>query len=687
VTVEPGLQRPLHAPRSVVIHGHFYQPPREDPWLDEVPREPSAAPYHDWNQRIDQECYRPVTAARIPGPGGGIARMVNTLAWISFNFGPTLLEWMERHAPGSYRATLRADRESAARLGGHGNALAQPYHHAILPLASPRDRRTEIRWGIADFRRRFGRDPTGMWLPEAAVDRATLDALAAAGIAFTIVGSGQVDRVPEGGLPGLHRGDGGRTLAVFLYDGAISHDVAFGPLVRDAEEWARRMADPDGRALVSLATDGETFGHHHRFGDMALARVVENLRLRPEVKVENFASFLARNPPQEEVEVVSPSSWSCAHGVERWRSDCGCRMSHREETHQRWRAPLRDAVEWLARELHTLYEREGSSLFADPWGTRDAYGEVVAADHSAIRDFVADRVLGGVGGGRLIRARELLEMERGALRSFTSCGWFFDDLAGLEGIQVIRYAGRAIELAGPRMAGRLESGFLDRLERAESNDPREGTGAEIYRREVRTAPPAPLRVAAGSVGALVMGREMSGPGVAGFEVEELDSSGDEHEVVLLHKRTGRIEGFRVALLRPSSGTVRFQVTPPAAFNPVEVGLTDLPEPLRAPVAAALRRELLEGWIPPSDRALVAGGLVSLRVVAESRLVEGIQRLSEARDVPSAVRGILPLIELLELMELEIPYEVLATLFEELEELDAEARAAVRPLTRKLGFQV
>ena len=457
--------------RSIVIHGHFYQPPREDPWLNQVAAEPSAAPYHDWNERIERESYRAVVAARVYAPDGRIAQIVNTLASISFNFGATLLEWLERETPGTYAAVLEADRASRARHAGHGNAIAMPYHHVIMPLASRRDKITEVRWGIADFRRRFGRGPEGMWLPETAVDPETLDVLAAEGIAFTILAPHQVEQAPADGSAGRYRTSGGRSIALFVYDGAISHDVAFGSLLKDASAWAERLLAPGKRGherrLVAVATDGETYGHHHKFGEVALAWVLRELERRRDARVENFAAFLARHRPEQEVKLVAPTSWSCAHGVERWRADCGCRMAPERPTQQRWRAPLREALDWLAGELHARFEQEGGALFADPWAARDAYG--------------TDRTADG-------RARELLEMERNALRMFTSCGWFFDDIAGIETIQILRYAARAIELAGAD-AARLEAGVLERLARAQSNAPAEGTGRDVYVNHVKRRVP------------------------------------------------------------------------------------------------------------------------------------------------------------------------------------------------------
>ncbi len=434
---------------AVVLHGHFYQPPREDPWLEVVEREPSAAPCHDWNQRIDRECYRAVAAARRYGAEGRITDIVNTLASTSFDFGPTLLEWMERRAPRTYAAILEADRASQAAHAGHGNAIAMPYHHTILPLASRRDKVTEVRWGIADFRRRFGRDPEGLWLPETAVDEETLDVLAAEGIRFTILAPHQVASAPAGGLPGWYRTPSGHQIALFIYDGPISHDVAFGGLLRDAAQWAERLlaTDPAGgeRALVSVATDGETYGHHQHFGEVALAWLLGDLDRRG-VRVENFAAFLARHPARQEVQLVAPSSWSCPHGVERWRRDCGCRVAPERPTNQRWRAPLREGLDALARDLHLIFEREGATIFADPWAVRDAYGEVVASDPATVNRWVAGRQ--HAADSSTVRASELLELERNALRMFTSCGWFFDDIAGIEALQVLRYAARAIELAG-----------------------------------------------------------------------------------------------------------------------------------------------------------------------------------------------------------------------------------------------
>ncbi|HMH83137.1 MAG TPA: DUF3536 domain-containing protein [Gemmatimonadales bacterium] len=445
--------------RSVVIHGHFYQPPRDDPWLGTIPLERSAAPFHDWNERITRECYAPVAPS---------------LASLSFDFGPTLLAWMERHAPETYAAVLAADR---------GNAIAMPYHHTILPLSPRRDKVTEVRWGIADFQRRFGREPEGMWLPETAVDAETLDVLAAEGIRFTILAPHQVERAPANGRPVWHRTAASRRIALCLYDGALSHGVAFGPLVRDAAAWVERLTTAP-QDLVAIATDGETYGHHHREGAVTLARVLETLAQRADVRVESFAAFLSRQPPQEDVPLVAPSSWSCPHGVERWRADCGCRVAPERASQQRWRAPLRAALDWLAHELHAIFEAAAGALLVDPWAARDAYGAVLGATDDAVARFWDEWLRRSADPSARARAHDLLELERHALRMFTSCGWFFDDIAGLESVIVLRSAARAIDLAGPE-AARLEAGLLERLALAPSNDPAVGSGRELYLQRVK----------------------------------------------------------------------------------------------------------------------------------------------------------------------------------------------------------
>ncbi|HUF75804.1 MAG TPA: alpha-amylase/4-alpha-glucanotransferase domain-containing protein [Longimicrobiales bacterium] len=471
---------------SVVIHGHFYQPPREDPWTGRVPRQASAAPYHDWNQRIHDECYRAVVAARILDDHGRIAQVVNTLEWISWDAGPTLLEWMAREAPATYRRFLEADARSRERTG-YGNAIATPYHHVILPLSSWREKVTEVRWGIADFRRRFGREPEGMWLPEAAVDSETLEVLAREGIAFTVLGPTQVKQQPAGGLPGRVELPGGRSITVFVYDGPMSHGIGFGELLRDSGRWLERVVQTSaGRRVLSMATDGETFGHHHRWGEMALAGLLAHGARRDDLRFEGFGAALARHPAREAIEIVEPSSWSCVHGVERWRGDCGCKIDPSQPTSQAWRTELRDVLDALALDLHARFEEEGGRLFRDPWAARDEYGAVQDADEEDRRALL-ERHLAGEANGSSARAEELLEMERDALRMMTSCAWFFDDVARLEPLQNLMYAAHALDLAGPG-AEDMEARLVRRLETISSNDPKEGTAAEIWRSKVRGGP-------------------------------------------------------------------------------------------------------------------------------------------------------------------------------------------------------
>ena len=484
-----------HRPTAVVIHGHFYQPPREDPRTGEVPLDPTAAPYHDWNRRVHDECYRALVGGRILDHEGRIAAIVNTAEWMSWDAGPTLLRWMARETPGTYRALLEADARSRRRLG-HGNALASPYHHVILPLASRRDKVTEVRWGIADFERRFGRRPEGLWLPETAVDVESLDVLAREGIAFTILAPHQVEEPPPGGAPGIVRLGGGRSIVVFVYDGGLSHGVAFGELLKSAEAWLARLEErgrEPGTRLVSLATDAETFGHHHKWADMALAAVLTGAERSRTLRLESYASYLAKHPPEHDIELVEPSSWSCAHGVDRWRADCGCRAAPHMQSQQAWRTVLRESLEELARDLDGLFEAEGARVFEDPWATRDAYGRVIDAGEGTARALVEAHAAAGASEHDRSRALELLDMQLHTLGMFTSCGWFFDDIGGVEPVQVLRYAARAIDLAGPA-AEPWERRLEDRLEDALSNDPRVGHGARVWRERVRggAPPPPPL---------------------------------------------------------------------------------------------------------------------------------------------------------------------------------------------------
>ncbi|MGQ9920815.1 MAG: DUF3536 domain-containing protein [Desulfobacca sp.] len=490
----------------ICIHGHFYQPPRENPWLEAIEIQDSAYPYHDWNERITAECYAPNYASRILDGYGNIVKIPNNYEEISFNFGPTLLSWLEANAPEVYRRILLADERSRERYGGHGSALAQAYNHLIMPLAHARDKYTQVLWGIKDFQHRFGRDPEGMWLPETAVDLETLDIMAALGIKFTILAPRQARRVRPltGGdwteVSGeridptrayLQRLPSGRSIALFFYDGPIAKAVAFENLLQRGEYLAERLlgARSPHRSwpqLIHIATDGETFGHHHRHGDMALAYALDYLKSLPDVRLTNYGEYLERHPPQMEVEIYEHSSWSCVHGVERWRADCGCRTGLHPGWHQGWRQPLRQALDWLRDALAPLYEAKAGRWFVNPWGARNEYIRVILdRTPETIRRFLAEQSGREVAPADWPEVLCLLEMQRAAMLMYTSCGWFFDELSGLETLQILLYAGRALQLAKQLFDVDLEPRFLDRLEKAPSNLPQFQNGRYLYETFVR----------------------------------------------------------------------------------------------------------------------------------------------------------------------------------------------------------
>jgi alpha-amylase/alpha-mannosidase (GH57 family) len=467
-----------------------------------VETQDSAHPYHDWNERITAECYGPNASSRILDARDRISKIVNNYASISFNFGPTLLSWLEQREPDLYAAILDADRASRDRFGGHGSALAQAYNHMILPLANARDKRTQVRWGAVDFERRFGRKPEGMWLPETAVDVDSLEALAEEGIAFTILEPHQAARWRRIGeddwtehagaidptLPYRCTLPSGNTIAIFFYDGPISRAVAFERLLARGENLAHRLLDafPEARSrpqLVNIATDGETYGHHHRHGDMALAYALDYVNEQKLARIANYGQFLAENPPEHEVEIAELTSWSCGHGVERWRMDCGCSTGVGNGWNQQWRGPLRDALDWLRDECIEIFEAHGARTMHDPWAARDDYIEVMLdRGDDNLQGFLVKHAKPQAATTAVL---ELLEMQRNAMLMYTSCGWFFNDVSGIETVQVLHYAARAIQLA-ENLSGRpLELEFLERLGHARSNLPDHGDGRQIYEREVK----------------------------------------------------------------------------------------------------------------------------------------------------------------------------------------------------------
>jgi alpha-amylase/alpha-mannosidase (GH57 family) len=485
----------------VCIHGHFYQPPRENPFTGSVDPQPSAAPWRDWNEKITGECYTPNTAAVILDHDGKTQKTVNTYERISFDFGPTLLSWLETNAEQTYRAILEADAGSVARFGGHGSAMAQAYNHTILPLGSYRDKLTQIRWGIADFSFRYGRKPEGMWLPETAVDSETLGMLAAEGIRFTVLSPFQaaatqgadgvwVDLAPgtvDTRVPYLVDVPGGAQIAVLFYNGGLSQEIAFNGLLEDGHLLARRLiaglGEPTSEdALSHVATDGETYGHHHRHGEMALAVALEEIDGTTEAMLTNYGHFLELSSPIATARIVEDSSWSCAHGIERWRADCGCSTGLNPGWNQRWREPLRNALDWLRDRLTGPFETVGRDLLGDPWEARDRYISVVLGQ--SFGDFVVSIDRAGLDDPARETARALLDIQHHSMLMFTSCGWFFDDITGLEAIFVLRHAGRALDLARSALSMDLEAGFLEILELAVSNVGGK-TGRDVFEEHVR----------------------------------------------------------------------------------------------------------------------------------------------------------------------------------------------------------
>ncbi len=497
----------MNETRYLCIHGHFYQPPRENPWLEAIELQDSAAPYHDWNERITAECYAPNSAARILDAEGRIAKIVNNYAAISFNFGPTLLSWMKDKAPETYQGILEADRMSAQRFSGHGSALAQCYNHMIMPLANARDKLTQVIWGIEDFRYRFGRDPEGMWLPETAVDLETLDLMAKHGIQFTILAPSQAKSMDGVDVSGQRidparayrqKLPSGRSINLFFYDGPVSQAVAFERLLNDGGRFARRLLDAlsdqsEGPQLAHIATDGETYGHHHAFGDMALAYALDHIESSGLAKVTNYGEFLEKHPAEHDVEILENTAWSCVHGVGRWNTNCGCNSGGHGDWNQEWRAPLRAALDWLRDEIAPCYEKMAARFFKDPWAARNNYIHVILdrSPESRERFAAANFRRKSMKGVDRVNVWKLLEMQRHAMLMYTSCGWFFDELTGIETVQVIQYAGRVVQLAqelfGNQIEQPFERGFLDKLALAKSNIPEHRDGAAVYEKFVKPA--------------------------------------------------------------------------------------------------------------------------------------------------------------------------------------------------------
>ena len=508
---------------ELIIHGHFYQPPRENPWTGVIEAQASATPFHDWNERIHSECYGPNAFALIKDASGQ-SRIINNYANISFNFGPTLLSWLEQNHPETYLQIIAADRASALKRDGHGNAIAQAYGHAILPLCNERDLRTQIRWGLADFHRRFGRDAEAMWLPETACNNAVLDALTEEGLRFVILAPHQAARIrAQGSTVKSHgsldievstgsdsdrvddwvdvnaqtidtsiayrrfHGDGSnRSIAIFFYHGPISRAIAFEKLLTSSDTFVKRLAiEVAGREMINVATDGETYGHHFKFGDLCLAHALEEEAPR-EFQVTNYAAYLDEHRAEFEVEINNGpqhegTSWSCQHGVGRWIRDCGCQTGGEPGWNQAWRGPLRRALDYLRDENIPHFEATRSGLFAYPWLARDESVALILDQTASREKFLFDHAGRWLSVEEQHRALTYLELQRMLLLMYTSCGWFFNDLSGIESIQILSYAGRAIDLMDQLELPSARDRFLTILSEAQSNRPEMGSGADIYR--------------------------------------------------------------------------------------------------------------------------------------------------------------------------------------------------------------
>jgi alpha-amylase/alpha-mannosidase (GH57 family) len=472
--------------KFVCIHGHFYQPPRENAWLEVVEMQDSAKPFHDWNERINFECYAPNATARILDEAGFIKKIANNYSNISFNIGPTLLSWLEVFDKETYRRIQEADKIAQKKFNGHGTAIAQAYSHLITPLANRQDKITQIEWGLKDFEKRFERKSEGIWLAETAVDSETLDILVDYGVKYTILAPRQAKSFRKIGdknwsdtgsietrRPYWYTLPSGRKIALFFYNGDIAQDVAFKGLLNSGKAFAGRFMScfdiNDQAQLAHIATDGESYGHHHRFGEMALADCLSVFEDNGWATLTNYADYLERFPPEYEVVIHENSSWSCVHGIERWRSDCGCN-SGRPGWHQRWRAPLREALNWLRDELIPIYEEEAGRLVKDVWATRNDYISVILdRSEKNIEAFIERNQKKFLRNEEQVHLLRLMEMQRNAQLMFTSCGWFFDEISGLETHQIMQYACRAIDYA-IQVAGKdFHLEFERRLASAPSN--------------------------------------------------------------------------------------------------------------------------------------------------------------------------------------------------------------------------
>jgi alpha-amylase/alpha-mannosidase (GH57 family) len=728
-------------PTALVIHGHFYQPPRENPWTDELEREPSAAPLHDWNARIHAECYRANAWARIHDAKGRVEAIVNNYARMSYNFGPTLARWIERHDRQAHQRLRAADADQRRRLR-HGGAMAQAYAHPIVPLLSARDRQTQLLWGLQDFRRRFGHAAEGLWLPETGCDPATLETLIDLGVTFTILAPEQIAAVRPPGkdwqavdrdsvdtsrtYKWRHRDGSGRTINIAVFDGPLSRSIAFGDAAERAETFlssVRASADRShisgGQRLVLCASDGELFGHHKKFADLTLAFASYVEAARQGIEVTNLGAYLEKYPPTWEMRMAlgpdgEGTAWSCSHGLGRWRRDCGCSMRGPDAGwNQKWRGPLRAALDLVRDSAADFYEEEASQLLVDPWGARDAYGEVVDAspgDRDQLLAGFARPELAVGGQAARDRVRLLMELQRATLLMYASCAWFFDDVAGLEASLGLRLAAYAIDLMGQAGGDPPIEGFLERLGEAKSNVREEGTGADVFRRVTSDRFTARHAVAfAGAAG--LIGPGWVAPSPSGYAVEIRDERGGRGPAGMTSsgharatsRRTGLAEELVFSALERAGSGVEIEVR----VGGETLALADLGRDHRERLVwAAIRKQLASG--APSELALsrlavetakeahgtaaAAAGSESGEGAGDARarqqvLVQLLERLLERERGTLSRDEVAVAAQLLDAAQLS-PNDRLRRRLEEMvwDQLDAGADPrTIAPLTERLGF--
>jgi len=717
------------SPVALVVHGHFYQPPRENPWTDELPREPSASPFHDWNARIHAECYRSNAFARIFSPDARIESIVNNYDRLSFNFGPTLARWVERHDPQVMMRLRAADEDQRRRLGA-GGAIAQAYAHAILPLCDPADCRTQIVWGLQDFERRFGRSAEGIWLPETAVSPSVLTTLIELGVKYTILAPEQIDgarasdqdpwqevdrdSIDTGRAYAWRHPDGsGRSIALAVFDGPLSRAVAFGEastradLFLEAVKAAAERSETEGQRLVLCASDGELWGHHKKFADLTLAFATHVDAERRALEVTNLGAYLKKHPPVWEARLATGpdgegTAWSCAHGVGRWCRDCGCHMGSGMGWNQSWRGPLRAALDRIRDAAGAFYEDAGSHLLVDPWGARDAYGAVVDApipERDAVLAEFATHALEAGGDEARAEARLHLELQRATLLMYASCGWFFDDVAGLEASLVLRFGAHALDLLREAGGDPPVNEVLDILAEAKSNRPEEGTGADVFRRMTGHKVTAVQAVAGTAFEALAAA---DGEGTdlrvaPGFDVNlsgrlEPDDQGGARfsgTASARHRRTGAVEQLDL-IARARPGAIY-----EADVAGQTLRLTDLPEDGRAALVMSSLPSLLgelddvrvARLIVAAARQLPPDGETTAGLTRRTLLAQAVMLLlGEEGAVPNAEKLQLAT-ELCTILALPAGSPDRRAIEERTWTLIARGRpnAALRALADKLGF--